>query len=117
LSEYFNEIFYKDFVERHKIKSIEFGRFLFEFSFQNFSKEISLRKIKSFFGRNISEKTLYDYVEKLQDTLAVFLVDKYSKSIYIRKSWPRRIYVCDLGISKVLGFSEDIKKRWKIAFI
>jgi hypothetical protein len=111
LSEYFNEIFYKDFVERHKIKSLEFGRFLFEFSFQNFSKEISLRKIKSFFGKNISDKTLYDYVEKLQDTLTVFFVSRYSKSVYERQTWPRKIYVCDVGISKVLGFSEDIRKR------
>jgi len=111
LSEYFNEIFYKDFVERHKIKSLEFGRFLFEFSFQNFSKETSLKKIKSFFGKNISDKTLYEYVEKLQDTLTVFFVGRYSKSVYERQSWPKKIYVCDVGISKVLGFSEDIGKR------
>ena len=111
LKEYFDEIFYKDFVERHKIKSIEFGRFLFEFVFQNFSKEMSLRKLKSFFGRNISDKTLYDYVEKLQDTLAVFFVEKYSKSIYQRRTWPRKIYVCDVGVPKVLGFSKDVGKK------
>ncbi|RLE41891.1 AAA family ATPase, partial [Candidatus Woesearchaeota archaeon] len=34
LKTYFDEIFLKDFVERHKIKSIEFGRLLFEFMFQ-----------------------------------------------------------------------------------
>jgi len=108
LREYFNEIFYKDFVERHKIKSMEFGRFLFEFAFQNFSKEMSLRKIKEFFGRSISDTTLYEYVEKLQDTLVVFFVEKYSRSIYERKSWPRKIYICDTGISKILRSSQDI---------
>ena len=111
LQEYFNEIFYKDFVERHKIKSIEFGKFLFEFAFQNFSKEISVRKIKKFFGKNVSYKTLYDYIEKLQDTLVVFFVEKYSRSIYKRISWPRKIYVCDTGISKILYFSEDIGRK------
>jgi len=111
LREYFNEIFYKDFVERHEIKSLEFGRFLFEFCFQNFSKEISFRKIKNFFKKSVSDTTLYEYMEKLQDTLSVFFLEKYEKSIYLRKSWPRKIYVCDLGLANILGFEGDIGKR------
>ena len=106
LREYFTEIFYKDFVERHKLKSIEFGRFLFEFAYQNFSKEISMRKIKNFFGKNISYTTLYSYVDKLQDTLTVFFLGKYSTSVYERSSWPRKLYVCDTGLARILGHSE-----------
>ena len=115
LSQYFDEIFYKDFVERHRIKSLEFGRFLFEFAFQNFSKEVSLRKIKNFFGRNVSDRTLYEYSEKIQDTMAVFFLERYSKSIYRRKSWPRKIYICDLGVSSILGSGEDTGKRMENA--
>jgi len=111
IRQYFDEIFYKDFVERHKIKSLDFGRFLFEFSFQNFSREISFRKIKNFFSSKVSDTTLYDYVEKLQDTMAVFFLEKFSPDVYLRKSWPRKIYVCDLGIAKIIGFSEDIGKK------
>ena len=111
LKQYYDEIFYKDFVERHKIKSLDFGRFLFEFSFQNFSKEISFRKIKNFFSDKVSDTTLYEYVEKLQDTVAVFFLEKISPSIYLRKSWPKKIYVCDLGVAKILGFSQDIGKK------
>jgi len=111
LREYFTEIFYRDFVERHRIKSIDFGKFLFEFAFQNFSKEISMRKIKNFFGKNISNTTLYDYVEKLQDTLTVFFLDKYSQSVYERSSWPKKIYVCDTGISRILGHTQDIGRK------
>ncbi len=111
LKEYFDEIFYKDFVERHKIRSIEFGRFLFEFSFQNFSKEMSIRKIKKFFGKNISERTLYSYVEKLQDTLVVFFLKRFSRSVYLRETWPRKLYVCDNGVSTILGFSKELGAR------
>ncbi|RLE42337.1 hypothetical protein DRJ19_04345 [Candidatus Woesearchaeota archaeon] len=118
LREYFNEIFYRDFVERHKIKSLNFGRFLFEFAFQNFSSEISIRKIKRFFGRNISDTTLYNYVDALEDTLVVFFLDRLSKKVYMRKSWPRKIYVCDVGISSILSFTENIgKKMENILFI
>ena len=111
LKQYSEEIFYKDFIERHKIKSLEFGRFLFEFSFQNFSKEISFRKIKNYFSSKISDTTLYEYTEKLQDTMAIFFLEKFSTNIYLRKSWPRKIYVCDTGIPRILGFSEDIGRK------
>jgi predicted AAA+ superfamily ATPase len=110
LREYFDEIFYKDFVERHRIKSFEFGRFLFEFIFQNFSKEMSIKKIKLSFGKNISERTLYTYVDKLEDTLTVFFVRRFSESIYVRESWPRKVFICDTGLSKILRFSPDIGK-------
>ncbi|MEM3712961.1 MAG: ATP-binding protein [Thermoproteota archaeon] len=115
LKEYCEEIFYKDFVERHEIKSLEFGRFLFEFMVQNFSKESSLRKIRSFFGKKISYTTLYDYVEKLQDTLTVFFLERFSKSVYLRRSWPRKIYICDMGIPSVFQFSEKIGDRMENA--
>ncbi|RLJ08424.1 MAG: hypothetical protein DRP13_02415 [Candidatus Aenigmatarchaeota archaeon] len=111
LKQYADEIFYKDFVERHKIKSMDFGRFLFEFAFQNFSKEVSLRKIKGFFRENVSDTTLYSYVEKLKDTVSVFFLDRFSKSVYTRLSWPKKIYVCDIGLSDVLGFSPDMGKK------
>ena len=112
LKRYFDEIFLSDFVERHKIKSFELGRFLFEFIFQNFGKEISINKI----GKTIRErvkftnKTLYDYIDKLQDTLNVFFVDRFSKSIYIRRSWPKKVYVVDTGISVLVRFSKDVGK-------
>ena len=111
LKEYLEEIFYKDFVERHEIRSLEFGKFLFEFCFQNFSKEISFKKVKNFFDKKISDTTLYSYVEKLQDTLAVFFVERFEKSLYLRKSFPRKVYVVDTGPSTILKFEEDFSRR------
>ncbi|MCD6564280.1 MAG: ATP-binding protein [Thermoproteales archaeon] len=111
LKEYFDEIYYRDFVERHGIKSLSFGRFLFEFMFQNFSKEISIRKIKSYFRNNVSYTTLYSYVDKLQDTLTVFFLDRFSKSVYMRRSWPKKIYICDVGVSRIFRFSEKIGEK------
>ena len=111
LKEYLEEIFYKDFVERHEIRSLEFGKFLFEFCFQNFSKEISFKKVKNFFDRKISDTTLYSYVEKLQDTMAVFFVERFEKSLYLRKSFPRKVYVVDTGPSTILKFEEDFSRR------
>ncbi|MEM5830451.1 MAG: ATP-binding protein [Candidatus Aenigmatarchaeota archaeon] len=111
LKEYSNEIFIRDFVERHNIRNLEFGRFLFEFCFQNFSSQISIKKIRNFFNRKISEKTLYGYVNKLQDTLVVFFLNKFSTSVYLRSSWPKKVYVCDIGIPSILLYSKDIGKK------
>ena len=114
LKEYFDTIFYKDFVERHSIKSINTARIIFEYLFQNFSKEISIEKIKNFIKSQAgieTKTTIYSYLEKISDTLAVFFIDKFSPSVYKRKSWPKKAYVCDVGISRAISYSEDIGRR------
>jgi len=113
LKTYFDEIFLKDFVERHKIKSIELGRLLFEFIFQNFSKEISIKNIQRYLEKRIpfSKKTIYSYLENIKDTISVFFLDKFSLSVYARKSWPKKVYIADIGSSVPLGFSSDIGKK------
>ena len=110
---YFDEIFYRDFVERHKIRNTQLGRFLLEFIFQNFSKEISVNKIKNFLKGKVvfSIETLYDFVLKLEETLNIFFLERFSQKIRERLSWPKKIYVADVGIVNILSFSEDIGKR------
>ncbi len=109
LREYYNTILYTDFVERFGLKNIELAKSLFEFFFQNFSKEFSVRRFLNFF--RAGKRTVYEYIEKLPETFTVFFVEKFSKNLYIRKSWPRKVYVCDLGFSRILGFSQDIGKK------
>lgn len=114
---YFDEIFYRDFVERHEIKNIELGRLLLEFIFQNFSKEMSMNRIKNFLKDKVSftDRTLYEYAGKLADTLNIFFVERFSKKVRERLSWPKKIYVADLGITNILAFSQDIGKRMENA--
>ena len=33
----------------------------------------------------------------------------------MRKSWPKKVYVCDVGLSNIISFSEDIGKRMENA--
>ncbi len=115
LKEYFDGIFYRDFVERHNIKSLDFGRFLFEFAVQNFSKEMSVRRVKSFFERKVSYTTLYSYMDKLQDTLVIFFLDRFSESVYERRSWPKKLYLCDVGIPRIFRFSEKVGDKMENA--
>jgi predicted AAA+ superfamily ATPase len=73
LKEYFDTIYFRDFVERHELKSLEVARFIFSFVFQNFASEISVNKIVNFLkseGKKFGKNTVYSYIEKLQVTYA-----------------------------------------------
>lgn len=102
LVEYRELIFFKDFVERQNAKSIEVARHIFNFVTQCFASEISVRKILSSlesngvpFGRN----TVYDYVEKLQDTMVFFFLNRYSAKVSLRSGWPKKVYLADTGLA------------------
>ena len=113
LSEYYNSIFYRDFVERFKLKSFEVAKFIFNFFLQNFSREISINKIVNFLksqGLRFGKNTVYEYVEKLPETLNVFLVEKLERSVY--RSWPKKAYICDLGLVNITKtFDEEFGRR------
>jgi len=113
LKEFYELILFRDVVERYSLRNIDLARFLLSYFLQNFSKEISVNKISNFFksqGRKFSKNTLYDYIEKVSDSIAIFFLKRYSEKVYIRESWPKKVYLCDTGISKVVRFSEDLGK-------
>jgi predicted AAA+ superfamily ATPase len=111
LKEYFEMILFRDIVERHKLKNISLARFLLSFLLQNFSKEISVNKVlKSLSSQRFGKNTLYSYIDKIQDSVALFILNRFSLRVYQRESWPKKIYLCDTGLTKVVRFSEDIGK-------
>jgi len=113
IKEYYETIFYKDFIERGKIRSFNVARIIFEYLIQNFSNEISINRIKRFIENqfNINTKnTIFSYLDKIQDTMSIFFVEKYSSKFFERKRWPRKVYLCDISFANL--FSEyDIGKR------
>ncbi len=110
LKEYSELALFREFIERQGVKNIGLARYLHQTMIQNFSSEASIRsffeKAKSS-GINISNNTVYDYIDKLQDTSLFFFVDRYSKKVHLRASWPKKIYIADTGLSKTQRFSED----------
>lgn len=111
LKEYFEMILFRDIVERHKLKNISLARFLLSFLLQNFSKEISVNKIlKSSSLQRFGKNTLYSYIDKIQDSVVLFALKRFSLKVYQRESWPKKVYLCDTGLTKVVRFSEDLGK-------
>jgi len=114
LKEYIELAFFKGFIERHRIQSTQIARYIFEFTLQNFARELTVRsmarKMKSL-GLKFNINTLYRYMENLEDTLFIFFLKRYSPRILRRESWPRKVYVCDTGLTRVTRYSEDIGKQ------
>lgn len=110
LGEYADLILFRDFVERHQIKNLELARFLHSFVIQNFSKEMSVNSIfnrlKSM-GVRVSRNTVYDYLSKLEHTAFFFFLRKFSRKPHLRESYPKKIYLCDTGLTKLFRVSED----------
>jgi uncharacterized protein len=110
LKEFYEMILFRDIVERHKLRNINLARFLLTWFSQNFSREISINKIFNFFvsqGRKFGKNTLYEYVDKIEDSVALFFLKRYSETVYQREAWPKKIYLCDTGISRVAKFQRD----------
>ena len=112
LKEYFEMILFRDIVERHHLRNISLARFLLSFFLQNFSGEFSVNRISKALGhRKFGKNTLYSYVDKVQDSVAVFFLNRFSFKVYQRERWPKKVYLCDLGLARIMRFSEDIGKK------
>ncbi|MEM3523035.1 MAG: ATP-binding protein [Thermoproteota archaeon] len=108
--EYLDLVFFKDFVERHGVRSITLARFVFNHLMQNFSREMSVRAIERKLvsgGTRFNTATLYRYVENLEDTSFIFFLRKFSPKAYERETWPRKVYLTDTGLTKVFRLSLD----------
>ena len=112
LKEYSDLILFRDFVERHKIKNLDLARVLHMFMIQNFSKEVSIRSLfdKLKLRIPVAKDTVYEYVTKLEDTMFFFFLKKFSTKVHLRETWPKKIYLCDTGLSKIVRFSPDYGK-------
>ena len=68
-------------------------------------------------GKSV-KNLVYDYVEKLSESFAVFFVEKFEKSVYKRKTSLKKVYICDTGLSNIIRFDKDIGKRMEnVAFL
>ncbi len=106
LQEYFDLIFYKDLVERYKIRNFEAVKELLLFVINNFSSYFSVNKhynlLKSQ-GKKISKNTLFTYLSFMGDINFLFLISKYGK---LKEQFvnPKKIYVVDTGLINAVSF-------------
>ncbi len=112
LKEYYRVMFYRDLVERHKIKSI---RLLEDFLALMVDQVACLATVSATatklqqIGHSFSKNTLTAFLRYAEDVFLLFALKKYSYKMREQLRAPRKIYAIDHGLVGAIrfGFSED----------
>lgn len=112
LQGYFDLIFYKDIVERYKIRNFGLMRDLMRYLLTNFSSLFSLTGYYNFLkssGQKIGKDTLFDYLACLEDVNFVKLVPLFDFSLKKQMVNPKKVYCIDTGLINAVipQFSEN----------
>lgn len=112
LQEYFDLIFYRDLVERYRIRNFGVVRDMMLYLVNNFSSYFSTNKyynrLKSQ-GKKVSKNTLFTYISCMADINFIFLVPKYGK---LKEQFANPKKVC-LVNAIALKFSSDIDRLYE----
>lgn len=101
LEQYFDDILYKDIIERYNL-NVQKTRDLALFFMSNFTEIISLRNIRSSLG--LSYDTAKDYISYFKEALLFFTCDHFSYSYKEQKAYAPKIYCADTGIRNAVSF-------------
>lgn len=112
LSEYFNVMFYRDIVERHKIVNIklleDYLALLLDQTSCKFSVSRTAVKLQEF-GHSFSKNTLINFLRYAQEAFLLFPINKYSFKIREQLRAPKKLYAIDHALVNAVrfSFSED----------
>ena len=109
LNSIYETTFYRDLVERYKIREINIAKELLEYLISNISSFISVSKVYNIFKSiniNTSKRTLWRYYNYILESLILFESKIYTYSKRKEIISPRKIYVNDLGIANLFRDQE-----------
>jgi predicted AAA+ superfamily ATPase len=111
LQEYLETMFFRDLIERFKVKNQPVIRELIKYLSMNTASLFSLNAFFKWIKQSypITKRTLINYVSALEDIGLFFLVKKFSFSLKEQSLTPRKSYIVDNGFRTAYGFrfSED----------
>jgi predicted AAA+ superfamily ATPase len=101
LEQYFDDILYKDIVDRYNVNSQKV-RDLGLFLATNFTSTASLRNIRNSLG--ISYDTIKDYLSYFHEAFMFFSLDHFSYSLKEQKTLASKVYCIDNGLRNAVSF-------------
>ncbi len=105
LQSYYKTMFYRDILERYKIKAQQVLDALMSNFLETYSSIFSISKFENQLKRNNlpgSKRTIANYLYYLQDAFFIFANEKFSFSPRKRIMNPKKVYLADTGFA-VLG--------------
>ena len=117
LGQYFDDILYKDIVDRYNLnaqKAKDFALYLIT----NFTCKMSLRNLRN--SLNISYDTIKDYLSYFKEAFLFFTLDYFSYSIKEQKINASKVYCIDNGLRNSVSFKfskDEGKSAENIVFL
>jgi predicted AAA+ superfamily ATPase len=114
-------IFYRDLVERFRIRNMAEFQSVFYFVLSNYSNSFtwnSLRKFMETLDIKIDTKTLINYIGYMNRAFLTFTLQRFSYSEREKAVSPKKIYVIDLAFSNLFEKPLDLgRKMENLVFI
>jgi len=101
LKQYFDDILYKDIVDRYNLNSQK-TKDLAIFLITNFTSLISLRNLRNSLG--IAYDSIKDYLSYFKEAFLFFTLEHFSYSLKEQKTLPSKIYCIDNGLRNAVSF-------------
>jgi predicted AAA+ superfamily ATPase len=103
LQNLYESILYRDIMVRHKLTGEKIIKELLTSIASNVGKLISFNKIKKQLGLG-SATTVKDYFQYFENSYLAFTVSQFKFSITKQILAPKKVYMIDLGLARILGF-------------
>jgi len=110
LHEFYDLLIYRDLIDRYNIRNIALIKYLTKFLFVNTANFVSYNKIYNDIksqGFNISKSTIFDYIDFLQSSYAVYTTSLFTENTREQNRNPRKIYTLDTGLKNILSISSN----------
>lgn len=108
LKEYYKAMFYRDLIERYKVKNIKLFDDYLTLSIDQVASSFSIsatgRKLKEF-GHTFSKNTLANFSKYAQEAFLLFESKSYSYKVKEQLRLPKKIYAIDHGLVQAIRFS------------
>ena len=107
-------MFYRDIVERHRVRDIEIFRNFMYFMLSNYSNNFtwhSLRRAVEFKGLKLDTKSIIKYASYMQDAFMMFTIKRFSYSERERMNSPKKAYLVDTSISSMFESGSDLGRK------
>jgi predicted AAA+ superfamily ATPase len=101
LNEYYNDIIYKDIIERYNIAYTKIKP-LADFLLANSTNAFSPRKYSRTYG--LSLESINSYIKYFEDVFLFFPIPKFDYSVRSQQLSQKKIYACDIGLLNNVGF-------------
>ncbi len=107
LNQYFEDIIYKDIVDRYGTNSQK-TKELAVYFLTNISNQVSMRNIRNALGLGL--ETISDYTSYMVEAYLIYALSMYSPSLKVQSTNPKKIYGIDTGLRNAVSFkfSEDL---------